>query len=410
MQRTILATLTAMLLLAGFSATAADWPQFLGPHGDGISRETGLLKEWPEGGPKQVWKVPLGDGYSCPSIVGDRLYTMYQDAEGQRVVAFNALTGEKLWDVPSGPIHEHMGFKGPRASPTVEGDRVYTLDAEGTLLCLKADSGETIWGFNVLEKFSAQNLQWGCSMSPVIVGDALFVNTGESEGQSIVALNKMTGETLWTRHSGIAGYATPIYANVAGKDQLVFFTGEGPLGITTDGDILWESVWKTRYDVNAAAPILLGDDKIFITSNYGAGCQLLQISADGDEPVKVLWENKDIESRHGNALLWDGYLYGNASSRNQLRCLDPADGSQKWSHRGLGEATLLIADGLCYALSNEGHLYLARLSSEGFEVISEMPGVLEGKTTWAIPVISHGRMYLRDQKHLICFDVRAAAE
>ncbi len=403
-------TVLALIGLLGaiMPAGADDWPCFLGPNRDSISRETGLLKEWPANGPKELWTKQLGLGYSSISVVGDRLYTMYQDDNGQYVTCRNVADGALVWETKTGPAYTaQRNWPGPRDTPTIDGDVLYAFDANGELVCLSVKDGSKVWGFNVLDKFKGKNLTWGCAMSPLVVGDVLYVDAGEADGASVVALNKKNGETIWKAHDYLGGYASPEIGEIDGKTQVVFFTGEGPIGVSpTDGKQYWHFPWKTSYDIHATKPIIFDNNRVFISSGYGVGSAMLKIENDKAQPI---WKNDNLESKHGALLYYKGYLYGNANKRREFRCVDPANGDLKWGEKGFGtEGTYMIADDLCYALGDKGNLALAEISPEGFKKISEFQPLEDRKSqVWAQPVVSNGKLFLRDNTQLRCYDVKA---
>lgn len=405
--RNLLFGITLSAVMAATTHTpAADWPCFLGPDRNSVSQETGLLKQWPAEGPKELWSTPLGDGYSSVAVVKGRVYTMYQDKDkkSQYVVCLDAKTGDKVWETPTGEAWTHGSWPGPRDTPTIDGDVLYAYDAHGVLVCLKIADGSEVWKQNILKKYEGKNNTWGMAMSPLIVGDVMYVDAGEAKGASVLALNKKDGSLIWKAHDYQGGYASPEIGKLDGKEQVIFFTGNGPIGVSPkDGTLYWHFPWKTDYDIHASKPILFDDNRVLISSGYGTGSAMIKVT---DNRVETLWTSKDLESKHGSILYLDGYLYGNAN-RKGFRCVDPKTGAMKWNERGFGEeGTFMMADGLCYALSDRGNLVLAKISPEGFEKISEFQP-LEGKQCWAQPVVSDGRLFVRDAEKIRCYDVKA---
>lgn len=392
----------AWLLAASSGAQAEDWPQWRGPGRDGISKETGLMKVWPQDGPPVLWKRPLGQGFSTFSVVGDRAFTMYQDGAGQYAVCLDAKTGREVWKVRTGSANKYGGYPGPRSTPTVDGERVYFLDGSGNLFCLEVASGKEVWSGNALSAFQAKNLQWAVSMSPLVMGDVLIVNVGESSGSSVVALNKMSGKYRWKSLSDKAGYSSPILRDINGSPQLVLFLGTGAAGLSPDdGKLLWRFPWKTSYDVHAATPIV-DRNRVFITSGYGVGAAMFEIQP-GNNPRQV-WRSKEMKSHFGTPVLVGGHLYG--FDMSVFRCLNFETGQSTWKEGGLGKGSLMVADGMAYVLGGNARMLLGRLTPSRFEKVSEFRAPLSGRC-WTMPVVSNGRLFLRNEQDMVCYDVKA---
>jgi outer membrane protein assembly factor BamB len=401
----------AILALAPLSAPALDWPQWLGPDRDGISKETGLAKSWPKEGPKLVWQAPLEQGYSSMIVVGNRLYTQYQKDEKQYVAEFDTANGKELWKFQTGDaVHTGPDWPGPRSTPILENGKLYVLDGLGNLFCFDAASKQKVWNLNILEKFGAKNLTWCASMSPLLDGEHLIVNPGESDGNSIVALDKKTGATVWTAFDpktkkglpDIAGYSSPVVATLGGVRQYVFFTGSGALGVNVkDGALLWRFPWKTSYEVNAATPLIQGDT-VLITSGYNHGAALLRIKPGTPQTVEKVWENKKLRSQVDTPILYKDHIYG--YDDKSLACLDLATGTPKWSDPAFKQGTLAMADGMLYVLGQEGSLALVKPSPEKCERIAEFKTPLT-KTCWIRPIVANGKLFVRDEALMLCYDI-----
>ena len=383
-------------------SAGADWPQWRGLRQDGISNETGLLAKWPEGGPPELWRIKLGNGYSALAVVGDRAYTMFGDEEGEYVVCIRAADGEILWQVTSGGPYENSYGDGPRATPTVHEGRVYTVGATGAVLCLDAGTGDKIWGLNVLTKFEGENLEYGLSASPVIVDEKLIVVANGGEGESLAALDKNTGKTIWTSLDDKAGYSTPLIIEVDNKKQLVVLTGVAVVGVAPDdGRTLWRHPWETTLDANAAMPIF-HDNRLFISSGYDTGCALFEILFnEGQVEAKKLWENKKMKNLFSSSILIDGFLYG--FHNTIFTCMDFETGEVKWSHRGFNKGSLLSADGKLIIYGERATLALAEISPEAYTEISSAK-ILGGRT-WIVPTLSRGRLFVRSKEELVCLNL-----
>ena len=281
--------LTALLLLS-LVVHADDWPHWMGLRSDGTSAEKGLATTWPQTGPKVLWKKAGGDGYSAIAVSGDRAITMVQRDGKELVVALDVGSGKNLWSTPMGPAFKNANGSGPRATPWIEGDRVYVQSVSGPVACLDAKNGKVLWQKNLLTEFGAKNIAWGLSASPVIAGDLLLVIPG-AKNAGVAALDKRTGAVVWKTGSDKAAYASPVVADVGGQKQAIFFTAAGLLGVTLDkGAELWRIAWPAEFDCNIATPLLLPGNKLFVSSGEGNGC-----GASGTAPVRFAEDGVGVE-------------------------------------------------------------------------------------------------------------------
>jgi outer membrane protein assembly factor BamB len=399
--------LTLASCLLASTALAADWPQLRGPNRDGISRETGLLRSWPAGGPKTLWKVPIGEGFSHIAVAKGRLFTMYGQGDNDFAAAYNAETGRPLWRVPLGRKYISDQGNGPRSTPVVDGDTVYVLSGRGQLAALKAADGKKVWEHDLQQELGAEPPQWGISTSPLIEGNLLLVDVGGSRGRSLVAFDKKTGKTAWTSQNEPAGYSAPIAITVGGVRQVVFFTGRSVLAVAPkDGKLLWRVPWKTDWDVNAATPIFVPPDKLYISSGYDTGAALFRIEVtDGRVGADQVWQNPRMKNQFSSSVLHNGHIYGFDNS--VLKCLVAATGEEKWKESGFGHGSLILADGHLIVLSERGKLSLVEATPAGYrEKGNSQP--LSGKC-WTAPTLANGRLYLRNEEDLLALNWRGAA-
>ena len=399
--------LTVMVcLLAGglLLITGADWPQWRGSNQDGISQETGLAKSWPEDGPKVLWRVPLAGGYSSVAIADGVAYTMHGSEEGEFVVAIDPKDGSTLWRTRIGDLFKDEEYgSGPRATPTVAGNRIYARGGGGALACLDAKTGEKQWGLDVLEAFDAENAEYGASASPVVVGDKLIVVVGKSDGHSLVCLDKSSGETIWTALDDKAGYATPLVTDVGGVALLAVFTAEGLVGVgLEDGTEFWRHPWETTMDQHVATPIS-HDGKLFISTRNSTGSALFQLSLDGDTPkAEPVWKSRSMKNYISTSVLLDGHIYGFNATR--LTCMDFESGDAMWRESGFNKGSLIAADGRLIILGERGNLALAEATPEEYREISKFQ--LFDTLTWIVPALADGRLYVRNEAELVCLDLR----
>src|ERR671914_2110026 len=402
-RRFLLPAMFALLCLASqaMAQTAALWPQWRGPNRDGISKETGLMKQWPAEGPPLAWKTRgAGRGYSSFSISNGKLYTMGLRGDREFVIAFDVATGKEAWATAHGSAFRNDRGDGPRGTPTVDGDRVYSLGGAGDLSAIDAKTGKLIWQMNVLQKFGGSNITWGISESPLVVGEKLLVNPG-GPGASVVALNKKDGSLIWKSQSDRAGYSSGIPVEINGKTQVVFFTHSRGLGLDLEtGNLLWEYQKAANDVANAATPIVRGN-RVFISSDYGNGGGLVEIKADGQ--ASEVYFTKDMRNHHSSSILIGDHLYGFSSGILTAMRFD--NGEVAWKDRSVGKGSLVYADGMLYALSENGVVGLVEATPEGYRERGRFRIPQQSLPTWAHPVIAGGRLYLRDQDTIYAYDV-----
>ena len=403
LERSFLGLILIALLWEG--SRAEDWPQWRGSQRDGISRETGLLRQWPKEGPTLLWKTQgIGIGHSSLAIAQGRLFTMGASQNDQSVVALNAATGEPLWTTQVGTYFEDDQGNGPRSTPTVVGNRVYALSANGDLSCLEASTGETLWTRNVLSEFEAPNIAHGLCESPLVAGDLVLVNTG-AQGASIIALNRHDGSLTWKNLSDPASYSSAIRARLAGIPQVIFFTGLRAAGLDIHtGRLLWDYDRASNdIKIHVATPIVSGD-RVYVSSDYGQGGGLVELSAqDGKVAAREVYFNREMKNHHASSILIDGYLYGYSSAI--LTAMRFEDGKVGWKHRSVGKGSLLYADGHLYCLSEKGVVGLVEVSPREYREKSRFR-ISTSNFTWSALALAEGRLYLRDQDQLYCYDVK----
>jgi len=385
------------VVLSGSAIHAADWPNYRGANYDGISSETGWQSTWREA-PAISWKASLGWGFASMAVNKGRVYAMGNVDDNDIVYCFDADSGKELWKQSySCPLYKKNHEGGPAATPTVEGDGVYVFSKNGDALRLDANTGEVVWHKNLTKELDLENLTWYFSGSPLVVGDVVILNAGTAG----VGLDKADGRVVWQNGKGPAGYATPVPATIGGQKCVVLFTLDEVLGVVAEtGKILWRHTWKTKYDVNAADPIPVGDT-VFISSGYNKGCCLVKVSGAQCEEV---WNNKNMRNHFNCSVLWKGHLYG--FDESTLACLDFKTGQSKWAQRGLGKGSLMLADGKLVILSERGKLVIADASPQEFKELASAQ-ILEGKC-WTVPVLANGRIYARNAAgDLVCVDVRS---
>ncbi len=380
-----------------------DWPQWRGPNRDGRSAETGLLKDWPAGGPPLAWRATgAGEGYSSFATSQGRLFTLGARGGTEYVVAFDAASGKRLWETAHGTRFSNDRGDGPRATPTIEGDRVYAFGASGDLSVLDAASGKVHWTVNVLKQYRGSNIQWGLSESPLVLEDRILVNAGGT----IVALKKTDGTVIWTTQGDEAGYSSAVLTKSGNVTEAIFFTSRRVLGVDVNsGRQLWSYGQVANNTANIATPIVRGN-RVFVSSDYGTGAALLELTASGSNvTAKEVYFTRQMKNHHATSILVGEHLYGFDSAI--LTALKFDTGEVAWQNRSVGKGSLTFADDRLYLYSEGGVVGLAEASPKGYRE----HGRFELKTgrlpTWSHPVVSGGKLFLRDQDVIYAYDVRA---
>jgi outer membrane protein assembly factor BamB len=386
-------------------APAADWSQWRGLNRDGKSAETGLLATWPAGGPRLVWKTPgLGEGYSSFAVVGNRLYTQGQQGDREFVLALDVATGKQLWKTPAGGAFSNDKGNGPRGTPTVDGDRLYAVAGDGTLVCLETGTGKRVWGTNFVADFKGAEPRWGYSESPLVDGDRVIVAPG-GPGASIVALNKTTGAVIWKSQSDRAGYSSAVPFDAGAIRGLAILTASAAVGLNMkDGELLWRYANVANRVANIATPIV-AHDYIFVSTDYGTGCALLKLTPQGSAVhASEVYFNKDMRNHYTTSVLVDDYLYGYSSGI--LTAMEFLTGKVAWRDRSVGKGNCTYADQRLYCMGEDGVVGLIEATPKAYTERSRFEIPHGSLPTWTPPVIANGRLYLRDQDNLYSYDIK----
>jgi len=376
-----------------------DWPAFRGPNADGMATFTGINKAWTQRAPRRLWRFGLGDkGYAGPSVAQGMVFIIDHKGDKDIVRALNLQTGKAVWQYAYADTSSHnYGFA--RATPTYSEGRLYTLSRLGLLHCLEASSGRMIWSRNLVSEFGGKRPQWDYAASPLVDGSKLIVCPGGQTG--IAALDKTSGQTLWTGGvGGLAGYATPVLATLNGRKQYVVFAGQALYGADADsGRTLWQTPWKTNYDVNAATPIV-AEGYVFVTSGYSVGCGLFEIVSSRAKPV---WANKDLQSHFNSPIYCGGYLYGIGDPGN-LVCINPSGGAVIWRQSGFEKGGLVYVDGTLIAMDGKGgDVVMVAANASSYQELGRFRPL--GGQSWTAPIAAQGKLLIRNTQTLACFDL-----
>lgn len=388
----------------------ASWPQFLGAERNNQSEETGLLKKWPGGGPKLISTIRgLGIGFSNIAIEGGTLYSMGNEGEREFVYAYSLETGEKTWTYDNAPAY-HNGFgDGPRGTPTLDGEYLYALGANGDLCCLTRADGKQVWKKSLVKEFGTGIPSWGICESVLIDGDRVVCTPG-GRGATMVALNKLTGEVVWkqaTPQGEGPAYASIIVAEEGGVKQYVNYTSTGMIGMRADnGEFLWRDDSSSNGTANCSAPVF-ADGIVLTASGYGKGATAVTLTTVGGKPgAKFAYHTNDLKVHHGGLVLLDGHVYG-SNDPGILTCVELKTGKTKWQNRSVGKGSLTYADGHLYLRSEGGPMALVEATPSGYKESGKFePKERSARPAWTYPVVCGGKLFLRDQEILQVYDVR----
>ena len=389
-----------------FPAFGDDWPRFLGPNANSISTETGVNKNWNEKPPKELWRIPMTDeGYSGPAVKENILCILDHKETNDIVRAIDVATGEDIWNYAyPEPGRENHGFT--RCTPTIDNGMVYTISRSGVVHCLNLADGTKVWRADVMADHGGEPPRWGASNSAYIDGDQL-ITIGAGENSHVVALDKHTGKKLWAGGgTDIAGYATPIQAQLDGKKQYLVFTGKSIIGVeAASGDLLWRHPWETRLDSNAASPIQVDSNLVWIASGYRRGCALLRIK---DGTVEEVWSDKMITPHWSSAVFIDGFIY-TTTPPGYLVCVNAKTGDEQWRSKGTEKGfehggLCAVDDTLIVIEGNTGNVVQVALSSQEYKELGRI-NPLNSTNNWVAPIVANKKLYVRSPSELVCLDI-----
>ena len=380
------------------------WTDFRGPNRDGHYDQTPLLTSWPGPGLDPLWIQPIGGGYASFVIAEDRAFTIEQRRDEEVVVAYDVATGRELWTHAwEAYFTETLGGAGPRATPTWHDGRLYALGATGHFWCLDAATGDVLWHRDILKDSGADNLPWAMSASPLIVDDLVIMQPGGSDGWSVAAYHRLTGEIIWHTLDDVQGYTSPMLMTLGGVQQIVTVTAARALGLhINDGTLLWEYPWVTPTVPSMTQPILYEENHIFLSSGYGHGAVGIEVNSfNGEFRVETVWSSNRMKNKFSSSVLHDGYIYG--FDEAILACIEAATGNLQWKGGRYGYGQLLLAGDHLIVLTERGELVLVKASPDEHQEVSGF-SALEGKT-WNVPALAEGRLLVRNAREMAAFDL-----
>jgi outer membrane protein assembly factor BamB len=392
------------------SASVADWPQWHGPNRDNVSSETGLLKSWPSGGPKLLWSIRnLGTGYGSLAIKDDRIYVQGTMGRDSVVFSLNRADGKTVWNAPIGPALDQDRGGGPRGTPTIDGDLLYAISENGDLACIRKNDAHVAWHRNMLKDYGGSNPNWHISESPLIDGNNVIGTPGGRSG-GIVAFEKSSGKEVWASRElkDTAGYASCIVADVGGVRTIMNLMSSAGVGVrANDGKLLWSYEKPANGTANCTTPVYR-DNKVFYTSAYGTGCGLLALTpSDGEVKTQEVYFSRDMQNHHGGVVLYKDHLYG--SSAAILTCMEFNTGKVAWKDRSVGKGSVTLADGMLYVFGENNTVGLVEATPTGYVEKGRFSTEDQGRPSWAHPVVCGGKLYIRNQSVLNCYDIAASS-
>ncbi len=381
------------------------WTNFRGPNRDGFYDEMPVLTKWPSQGLPLIWKAPVGLGYASFTIADGRAYTIEQRRQREIVAAYDINTGRELWTQGWNAEYTDSTGDGPRTTPTWDDGRLYALGATGELRCIDAKSGAVIWGKNILTDNQASNLQWAMAASPLVVDDKVIVLPGGAGGKAVVAYNKLTGAPVWKSQGDQAAYVSPMLVTLSGRRQILVEMASRVFGLAPeDGSLLWSQSWNTDMGINVSQPIIVDNNRFFLSSGYGKGAALVEVTGGGKSfTARTIWENISMKNKFNSSVLHEGFVYG--LDEGILTCLDVNTGARKWKGGRYGYGQVLLASGHLIVMSDSGELALVKASPTEYSEVARF-AALEGKT-WNYPAIAAGRLFVRNDNQMAVYNIAA---
>ncbi|MBI4624315.1 MAG: PQQ-like beta-propeller repeat protein [Verrucomicrobia bacterium] len=389
-------------------ALLKDVPQFFGPRRDGVVTGVGLARDWTKSPPRELWRQPIGTGWSAFAVVGDRAYTQEQRGEEEWVSCYDVLSGRLLWShARRARFFQWQAGEGPHATPTVDRGRVFAYGATGILDCLDAATGAPVWSRAVLEENKLENLEWGASSSPLLVADLVIVTGGQTAGPTVLAYDRQTGEPKWRSGTDRASYSSPIAATLAGTSVVLSFNAATLTAHDlATGTVLLSHRWGSDKAPKAAQPIAVGGDRIFVTSGYGMGCELLQITAGagGKLSAESIWKNIRLKAQFNSVAMRNGFFYG--LDDGFLACVEIATGTRRWKGGLYGSGQTLLADDLILVQTERGPVVLAEANPESFRELGRIAAL--SSKTWNHPTLAGRYLLVRNDREAVCYELPVA--
>ncbi len=381
------------------------WNGFRGPRRNGIYDEQPISTNWPATGLEALWKQPCGSGYASFAIAEGLAFTIEQRRDKEVVVAYDIKNGSEAWAHSySARFDEPLGGEGPRATPAYDNGRLYSVGAEGELICFEASDGKVLWQENILRKNAGDLLMYGIAGSPLIVGHMLILSPGGAPAKSTVAYNKNNAEPIWKALDDGATYSSPMLVELAGQRQLIIVNEKRVVGLSVEkGELLWEHPWSVNAgNRNIAQPVMLSTNRFMLSGGYATGALAVEVTRTGEKFVaRQVWRNKNMKNKFSSSVFHEGFVYG--LDEDILVCLDAETGDRKWKDGRYGYGQLVLASGHLIILTGDGQLALVKATPEGHQELSRFQAI-RGKT-WNHPAMSEGKLFIRNMVEIACYDI-----
>ena len=382
-----------------------DVPQFFGTDRTGVVRSGQLATNWTSVPPRELWRQPIGEGWSTFSVAGGRAFTQEQRGENELVTCYEALTGDLVWaHTNQARFFEWQGGPGPRATPTVDRGLVFTMGGTGILDCLEASTGKRRWSRSVLAENNLPNIIWGISCSPLVLGDRIIVNGGGTNSGTVLAYHRLTGDLLWKVGTDKSAYSSPAFSKLVGKPVILSanassFTIHEP----TTGAILLDYPWANDKWPKAAQPVVVGTNRVFLSAGYGVGCVMLELTnaVGGKFGAREVWKTKTMKTQFNSAALLNGHLYG--LDDGLMACIEVETGKRVWKDGRYGSGQSLLVDNLVVVQAERGFVALVGATPTGFEELGRIPAL--GNKTWNHPVVAGRHLLVRNDREAVCYEL-----
>ena len=396
------AQLVFLTVILATRVAVAEWPQYRGPHRNGTSPETGLV--WPEGGPKELWRKPIGPAFSGIAAVSGHLYTTDSDTESDYAICLDASTGRELWRTRLGRVFQDLHYgKGSLATPTVDGDLVFVLSAYGVLAALDRATGRRVWEVDYSRTFGSKQPQYGHSASTLTVGELLIVEPAGPEGRGIAALDKSTGSVRWTVHDDDVGYSSPVLVDFDGSRLLVFITRSNALVVSLEGEVLWKLRFGEWFTDKVAMPVFVEPDLLFFSASQDVGAFVVRmVKEQGRLTFEQVWSSRVMRNHLSSSVPVVGYIYGFDNAT--LKCIEASTGAVQWAKRGFGKGSLIYADGHLWVLSEAGKLLWVRAVPDAF-ILEGSLQLFTDRRNWTEPALSDGKLFVRNLEEIVGLEV-----
>lgn len=384
-----------------------DWPWFRGTTRDGKSLQKNIPRTFPATGPEKIWSSEIGSSFSGVSVVKDKLFTGSDDGSFQHLVCMNANTGAEIWKYKLDSTFESGWGDGPMGTPVVSEGLVYIISAFGKIAAVNSETGTEVWSKSLEGDFEYQQPFYGYASTPAVDDKLLYIQSGGKEDAAFLALNKKTGDLVWSSETDAVSYTSPFFITINGVRQVVFLSATRVCGLSPeDGSLLWQFYWESWCSsggpMNSISPYFIAPDKIFISGSTGSvtGASFCQVvDSSGNYWIDELWYNQEMNNVFNPSIEDGGYLYG--LHEKMLRCVDASTGEMKWEQKGYGRGSLIFADGLLFVMGENGNFGIAEAKPDGYNELLQLD-LLDGRC-WTAPTIANGKLYLRNQKEIICF-------